>query len=152
MGLSIQITSPEGFPDPQEKISSIGHGLGTIIGATTRVGFDPLDLIPTTEGRIRALSALVAEIDKGKKRKFSDSFCEVIDLEETNGREMRRAWEENGLPILRLAQARGTHFLQGLGYSNRSEYWGRVRREVMRDDAMRFLLYLAAGYKVEFIS
>ena len=150
MGLSVVIIPPEGFPDPEEKIVNFSYAEGNIVSAVNHLGFERLDELELQE-QIEALRCLILELSKGDNGDFNDVWCEMTDKLWSNGKEMKRVWKEDGYPLLKRIKQAGVAPAQVLGYTNMKEYWGRQKRQHLREDAQRFMLYLMAGYKVEFV-
>ena len=141
MSVNIYIIPPPGLPDPQEPISSFANVPGNIMTAPEVIGCARLDDIPAvntaSSAHVQVLTQLIAELDKGNEGKFSDQWCVDTDLRWSSGREMREAWHQ-------IAS-----YMPWTGkYESERTYWGCLKRDQLRKDAMRFLLYYLAGYEI----
>lgn len=136
MSVSVSIIPPPGFPDPREPIISFSLNTGNIMTAPVVLGYIwTLDEATPVQAR-KALQEIIAELDKGDAGEFSDAWWVRADLRWSNGREMQEYWERVG---------KYRTLLDGEGPDAQ---WGKMRREELRKDALRFFLYYAAGYEV----
>lgn len=146
MSVSVSIIPPPGFPDPREPISSFARCPGNIMTAPEVLGYVHLDEILTTNVTTAVprtvLTDVIAELDKGDAGKFSDQWCVDADLRWSGGREAEAAWRE----IAPFVHFEGRNTPPSM--RSKTANWGHVTRERLRDDALRFFLYYAAGYEV----
>lgn len=141
MSVDVYVEVPPGspLPDPKERISSFYPSPGNILMAPLEVGGKRLD--EYGDHRIEAMKVLelvIAEIDKGNQGAFNDAWCTAADLRWSKGQEKAQA-----CAFLRDLRSRQT-----LPEYMRSDdaYWGRVMRERIREEGLRFYLYYAVGY------
>ncbi len=144
MSADIEITPPAGLPDPREPISGMARADGNVMMATETVGFGTLDTLDELNAA-KALIAVIAEIDKADAGVFSDAWWIEADRKWSKGLEMRRYLEEYEIVFRHFRDHCAPEDRTGL---TDNHFWGKHRRETLRAEAFRFLMYYLTGYKI----
>jgi len=142
MGASFSMNLPEGIPDPMEPISSFAYARGNVMTAVEEVGFrSPCDQTSSTQAQC-ALSALIAELDKGEDGTFNTSWWVETDMKWSKGAEFT-AFCDQWNPLLPTLQ-------RSMGRTLTIQQWyARNRRDKLREDAFRWFSYYRMGITFE---
>lgn len=137
MGWSVEVIVPEGFPKIDEPIVSFSHCPGNTYMAVSEMQGKQLRTMDAAEA-INALKELIAEVDKGDQGRFNNTYAVVSDVQWSKGRETEKNWD------------RLKNCIQHMPFKTYEEYCGYELRTRIRETAVRFFLYYAAGYKIEY--
>jgi len=143
MGWSITITPPSGYPDVKESIASFSRCSGNLYMSV----FEIKDKFLKDMGKDEALCAIkevIAEIDKGNEGKFSNAYAIAADMAWSGGKEKMREWDQIKDYVGYVREK------SSLPYQNYEEFCGYEMRGQIRESAVRFFLYYAAGYQIEY--
>ena len=136
MGWDITITPQNGMPEVDEPILGVSSCLGNFYSCIIFMAKKQLQDVSNKKA-INLLNDLIKELDKGNDGIFSDKIAVDSDKQWSQGQESRKDWD---------------HYKWLPPYQNHTyETWTGLRfRERVRKDALRFLLYYKAGYKIDY--
>lgn len=127
------------MPDPKEPVASISSCEGSLVLLPTKLGMKKLNELTTPE-KIEALEKIINECDKGNEGVFNNTYAELCDMKWSQGYETATDYEKYKNHLY-LFKGLFTDLLSFRGYSFRNR---------TRAMAMRFYLYLKAGYEIDF--
>ena len=142
MSAGLYVIAPDGsgLPDVREPISSMACADGNLLMATHQVGFETLDLIRDKDQALQAIHKVIDELALGDGGTFDDAWCVETDEKWSGGREMADH-------ISHYRQVFEFYRRDGICKTEK-EFWARHVREELRAQAVRFYLYLKAGYEL----
>jgi len=138
MSWSITIKG-DGLPDPQEPVVSICSCPGSLVELPTMFGMDKLCRLSRPD-QIKALELIIEECDKNNCGSFDDAFATHVDMAWSKGEETKREYERFKEHL---------HLFRNL-FVDLHTFRGHTYRTRTRELAMRFYLYLKAGYDIDF--
>lgn len=137
MSWDVTITPPEGFPEVNETVCSFSMCPGNMYMSVREMNKKDLKDMSRQEA-IDALKDLIAEIDKNNDGLFSDAYAVAADLKWSEGKQSRKEWE------------RYAPYRDSMPFKTYEDCCGYMLRKHIREDAVRFFLYYASGYKIEY--
>jgi len=140
MSWSVTITPPPGFPDVQEPVVSFSSCPGNLYTAVREKCARDLQGMQEKCEAMDALRAVLEEIDKGNHGLFSDDYAVKADIQWSGGKSTQKVWDQWRF----YADQPNSPFKTYEGFC------GWQLREDLRKDAVRFFLYYAAGYKIDY--
>lgn len=130
MSLSLTVIAPEGCPDANEPIVSMGWSDYGLRGVCKALFGYSLEKIHPESLSLRMLD-VVNELDKGDLGLFKDDYF----------------W-----PYFKHSSEEDKTFYDLIAHRTKTtvkSYFGDSNRRLLRQDAFRFYLYAKAGYKLE---
>lgn len=133
MSLDVRVIPPPGAPDVREPIHSMGNSTDNVRGAVSSHGYGRLEDLSVDQA-LTALDLVIRDIDRGVDGTYTTDYWVI------------RA----GPSILETYRRDTWQFLsQVFPGVSLEEGYARHQRERLRQDAVRFWLYLKAGYTLE---
>lgn len=135
--VDLDVIAPPGGVDVKETTCAWARSQGSLLNMYTEVtGADFEQCMADVPAAIDNLGKLIAELDKGEAGRFNKVFWYAADQKWSRGMERERWIAEYGPTIQR---AYGLDFDAG---------WAQDCRENRRAAAVRYYLYLRAGYEL----